>query len=281
MPTTEEKINQMYDAQFKSQKERLDTDYANANSDLDAQKAQNQKATDTNLNRTAVESQKAAMNNAELHNAYGLSSGARAQARLSQENQLQADMTAIRTAQQDADAEVERQRSILAREYASAIRQAQAENDFARAQALYQSAKEAEARLLSQREAAARLMAEAGDYTRLGALYGLSAEEIALLMGSSDSAGAGVGVGSAAGAVTGAIAGSSMLDRINKGNSAGGEVDMQSLSALGYGPISPERAYELMQQGLIETYTVNGKTYFRKTARPTWSPLYSRNGSAG
>lgn len=198
MSTTEEQIKKMYESQLKSQKEQLDTDYASALSQLDEQQQKNAKATDANLNRTAVEAQKAAVANAELETAYGLSSGARAQARLSRENQLQADMTAIRTAQQAADADTERQRSLMAQEYASAIRQAQAENDLAKAEALYQNARDEEARLLAKQEAAAKesaarqeaaakLMAEAtGDYSRLGALYGLSEEEIAALSGATD-----------------------------------------------------------------------------------------------
>lgn len=186
MSTTEEMIKNMYESQLKSQKEQLDTDYKQAVLGLDAQQKKNQQITDVNLNRTAVEAQKAAVNNAELHNAYGLSSGARAQARLAQENQLQSDMTALRAAQQNADADVERQRSLLAQEYASAIRQAQAENDLAKAEALYAAAKEEENKLLAKQEAAGKLMAEVtGDYSLLGKLYGLSDEEIAALAGGS------------------------------------------------------------------------------------------------
>lgn len=184
MSTTEEMIEKMYASQLKSQKEQLDTDYKQAVLDLDAQQKKNQQTTDANLNRTAVEAQKAAVNNAELHNAYGLSSGTRAQARLAQENQLQADMTALRAAQQNADADVERQRSLLAQEYTSAIRQAQAENDLAKAEALYAAAKEEEEKLLARQEAGAKLMAgTAKDYSLLGKLYGLSDEQIAILNG--------------------------------------------------------------------------------------------------
>ena len=146
--TTEELIHQMYDTQLASTKEQLTNDYNTANSELDVQKQKNQKAADTNLNRTSVESQKATVNDAEYYAAAGLTSGARAQARLARENQLQSNLTAIRTAQQEADAETERQRGLLAQEYASAIRKAQADNDLQRAQALYEEAKQQEARLL-------------------------------------------------------------------------------------------------------------------------------------
>lgn len=43
-------------------------------------------------------------------------------------------------------------------------------------------------------------------------------------------------------------------------------VDMKSVLALGYGPISAKRAYELVKEGLAETYVKDGKTYFRKSA---------------
>lgn len=174
-------IEKIYEAQLAAQKEQLKQNYDQADSDLSHQKQLNQKATDANLTRTAVEAQKAAANNAELHNAYGLSSGTRAQVRLAQENQLQADMTALRAAQQQSDAEVERQRGILAQEYASAIRQAQAENDLAKAEALYEEAQKQQAALQERELAAAQLMAEHGDFTRLAKLRGLSASEVETL----------------------------------------------------------------------------------------------------
>lgn len=177
--TNEEQIKKMYESQLNSQKEQLTTDYQNAISELDTQKKKNQKVTDENLNRTAVEAQKAAVSNEEYYNASGLSSGAKAQARLSQENQALANMTAIRTAQQEADAQVERSRGLLAKEYESAIRKAQANNDLELAKALYEEAQRKEEQLRAEREAAASLMAQSGDYTRYGDLYGLSGDEVA------------------------------------------------------------------------------------------------------
>jgi hypothetical protein len=179
--TTEEQIKQMYEAQLNSQKEQLATDYQKAASDLDYQKSQNQKNTDQNLNRTAVEAQKSAVSNEEYYNASGLSSGAKAQARLSQENQALANMTAIRTAQQEADAQIERNRSLLANEYAAAIRKAQAENDFAKAQALYQEAQRQEDILRDNQQKSASLMAQSGDFSQYKTLYGLTDEQIAAL----------------------------------------------------------------------------------------------------
>ena len=204
--TVEEQIEKMYASSLDSQKAQLETDYAKANEELAQQQKKVQQQTKANLTRTAVESQKAAANNAELYNAYGLSSGAMAQARLAQENQLQADLTALRAVQQQTDADAERQRTLLSQEYASAIRQAQAENDLAKAQALYERAALEEERLhqkqlaaeqaqaasqqaaLEQQLAAAKFVAqETGDYSMYGALLGWSSEYIKKLNGENTS----------------------------------------------------------------------------------------------
>lgn len=183
-PTVDEEyINKMYDSKLNSHKEQLTQSYNQAISDLDTAKQTGQQNLAKNLNATAVESQRAQKNYNEVQNAYGLTSGAMAQARLAQDNQLQADLTTLRAAQQTADAGIEQERALLAQQYTSAITQAQAENDLARAQALYESAKEADAQLLAKQEAAAKLMAGVGDYTLLGQLYGLTPEQIAKLSG--------------------------------------------------------------------------------------------------
>ena len=181
MPTNEELIKQMYDSDLASKKSQLQQSYETADSEFTAAKEKNAQVTDQNLTRTAVESQKAAKNMAEYHNAQGLSSGARAQARLSLENQAAANMTALRAAQQESDAEIERQRALLAKDYAAAIAQAQADNDLQKAQALYEQAQKAEAALLAKQEAAAGLMAQVGDYSGYKTLYGMTDAQIAQL----------------------------------------------------------------------------------------------------
>lgn len=191
--TGKDQINQMYDAQLAAQKSQLQTDYETADAELAAKQEQANKLLDKNITRTRTDAQRSAMNAEEYYNAAGLSSGARAQARLAQDNRLLADITTLRAAQQQADAETERQRTLLSKEYASAIAKAQADNDLARAEALYADAKEAEAKLLAKQEAAAGIMAQAGDYTRYGDLYGLSPDEIKKL-GSLSSGGGGGGV---------------------------------------------------------------------------------------
>lgn len=186
-------INRMYDSSLAAQKAQLEQDYEQSLSDLDRQQQQTQKQTDANLSRTYMEAEKARKNYAEVQNAYGLTSGAMAQARLAQDNQQQADMTAIRAAYQEADAEIERQRGLLGKEYAAAIAQAQANNDLARAEALYAAAKEEEARLLAQQENAAALMAGVGDYSLYAQLYGLTPEQLAKLQPNRSSGRGGTG----------------------------------------------------------------------------------------
>lgn len=192
----EDYINKMYDGTLNSQKETLKQNYDQSVSDLDTEQQKAQKQTDANLTRTYVEAAKNQKNYNEVQNAYGLASGARAQARLAQDNQLTSNLTAIRAAQQETDAEVERQRSLLAKEYQSAIAKAQADNDLQRAQALYQAAKDDEDALLQQQKEAASLMASAGDYSLYQALYGLTDAQLAKLQGTS---GAASGSGSTSG----------------------------------------------------------------------------------
>lgn len=177
----QEYINKMYDSSLESQKQTLQQDYDNNASNLDAQQKQAQKQTDDNLNRTYVEAAKAAKNYGEVQNAYGLTSGAMAQAKLAQNNQLQSDLTTIRAQQQSTDAEIERQRGLLAKEFASAIQKAQADNDLQRAQALYEQAKVEEEKLLQQKKEAASLMASGGDYSLYQNLYGLTGDQVAKL----------------------------------------------------------------------------------------------------
>lgn len=203
-------INEMYDASLEKEKAGLQQGYDQANAQLDEQQKKAQQQTDANLTRTYVEAEKAWKNYNEVQNAYGLTSGAMAQARLAQDNQLQSDMTTLRTAQQNIDAGIEQERSSLAQQYAAAIQQAQANNDLARAQALYEQAQAEEARLQQQKANAANLMAGVGDYARLAELYGLTAEELALLIeqtgtGTSGGSGGSVGGGGGGSAASGGL----------------------------------------------------------------------------
>ena len=181
--TNEEYIKKMYADDLKQTEGNLEDQYNQGVENLDYQKQENEKAADAALGRTYVEAQKAAKNYAEVQNAYGLTSGAMAQARMAQDNQLQADMTAIRTAQQEADAQIERERSLLSQQYTAAINEARTKNDMALAQALYEDAKATDAALFAKQEEIAKMLAEAGDYSMLQALYGLTDSQVGTLNG--------------------------------------------------------------------------------------------------
>ena len=180
--TNEDMINQMYDASLTGQKTQLEQNYNQGLADLEHEQQKLREQTDANLNRTYVEAAKAQKNWNEVQNAYGLSSGAMGQARLAQDNQLQADLTALRGAQAQIDSNIERERTMLSQEYMAAIAQAQADNDLQRAQALYDQAKADEAQLRQNQKEAGNLMASVGDYSILANLYGLTPQQLALLM---------------------------------------------------------------------------------------------------
>lgn len=181
-------INQMYDSSLESQKQKLASNYETDLSNLDAEKQESQRKHDEDLARTYVEAYKKAKNFNEVQNAYGLTSGAMGQAALSSGNQMQADLTALRATQEQIDAEIERQRSILGKEYSAAIAKAQADNDFQRAQALYEQAKIEEERTHQMKLQAAQFMAEyGGDFSLLAEVYGLSPSQVAALSGGGSS----------------------------------------------------------------------------------------------
>lgn len=193
--TNQDYINEMYDKSLSSQTAQMETDYNKGVSDLEGQQKKAQQQADTALTRTYVEAAKKAKNYAETQKASGLTSGTMAQAKLAQDNQTQADMTAIRTAQQTIDAEIQREKDLLAQEYAAAIAKAKADNDLARAQALYEQAQADEDALLQKQKEAAALMASAGDYSLYKALYGLTDEQIAKLQGETTGGKGGSGSG--------------------------------------------------------------------------------------
>lgn len=154
----EEYINKLYDTGLSKQNQVIQQGFGNDNAVLDQQQEQMQQQTDAYTDRTAVEAEKA-------RDLYGgdVTAGARMQENLTRENALRRNTGALRDAQADADAEYQRRRQLLASQYETAIRQAQADNDMARAQALYDAAKAEEAQLLELQKQGAEMMAGKGD----------------------------------------------------------------------------------------------------------------------
>lgn len=282
----EDYINKMYDSNLESQKAQLESANAQASADLDTQQEAAKKKADAALARTYVEAQKQQKNYAEVQNAYGLTSGAMAQAKLAQNNQLQSDMATIRAAQQEIDAEIEQQRGLLAQQYAQAIAEAQSNNDLARAQALYEEAKAQETQLLQRQKEAAALMAQAGDYSLYKVLYGLTDEQVATLNGTQlpppggedeDDDGDGE-VDPNALAMAGfgnEIAGNVAIGPLENNPMIGYEepgrdpylpptgVAPNSLDSIGYGEFDEDAIAMLVDAGMLEEYVENGVLRWR------------------
>lgn len=136
----EDYIKQMYDANLAANKSQLESDYNQNLSDLGAEESklgqiyyeqQRQAQAESDRNRQAFQ---------EYANARGLNSGTGGQAELAQSNQLSANLNALRQSEAEKRAEVERQRALLGQQYQNAIQKAQADNDLARAKALYEEA---------------------------------------------------------------------------------------------------------------------------------------------
>ena len=154
-------INKLYGSSGDAQKKMLEENYTANTRELDEAKKQVQQQTQTNIQRTNAESKLMAQGYGQRPVSYGGSQ----QAGLSQWNQRQADNNALIGKQNDADYEIERQRTLLGQQYAAEIKRAQAANDMEKAQALYDAAKAEDAQL-----EAATLMAGMGDNTIMESL---------------------------------------------------------------------------------------------------------------
>ena len=164
-----EYINKLYGTSNDTQKQMLQDHYTQNTGALNQAQQSVQQQTDTNINRTNVEAERAASDYMK-NSGQNMSAGANAQAALSQNVTQQANITDLQKKQSAADAEIERQRQLLAQQYEAAIKQAQAENDMQKAQALYDAAKKEEEQLLAYKKQAASLMATKGDNSIYDAL---------------------------------------------------------------------------------------------------------------
>ena len=155
--TYEDYINQMYAAALEAQMAQLKSSYDQNISELDASKGKvDDTYTEQKRQTTGTNAQEAA-NWREMANAYGLNSGTIGQAALAQSNQLQSNLNTLESAQAAAQAEIERQRTLMGQQYQLQINQAMAENNFNKAQALYQEAVRADEALRQQQQFNANL----------------------------------------------------------------------------------------------------------------------------
>lgn len=159
-------INKLYGDSGTAQKNMLTGNLGQNNAALDSAKQQVQQQTQTHLARTRVEANQMGKN----FRARTMSQGAGQQAALSQWGQRRTDMNALEGKQANADYEIERQRKLLGEQYASAIKEAQANNDMEKAQSLYDAAKAEENQLLELRKQGATLLSKKGDRSAMNAL---------------------------------------------------------------------------------------------------------------
>lgn len=133
-------INTMYDALEAKRKAAFEAEYDARVGALDRQAAtiapQYQQAANAAAAQSAVS--QAAFN--ERAAAAGINTGAGSQAALAQNNALVSGVSAIRQAESEALADIEKQRAELTTQYQKAIADAIANNEAERAQALYQEA---------------------------------------------------------------------------------------------------------------------------------------------
>ena len=189
----EEYINKLYDSAQKDQNKVLQDSYNQTNQQISNSQDSSQKLTQAYLDRTKVESP-GASTYVPMANS-GKTAGHQTQANLSFGNQQQQNMTQLNQQQQAADAEYERRRQLLAQQYSTAIKKAQADNDMNRAQMLYEAAKAEEEQLRQLREQGANLLLEKkNDWTLWDAIAG----------GQTGAQTAGTGATAATGATTGA-----------------------------------------------------------------------------
>lgn len=173
----EEYIKQMYDAALQAQLNNLKDSYDQNVSELDASVGKvDDTYTEQKRQTTGTNAQQAA-NWRELANAYGLNSGAIGQAALAQNNQLQSNLNTLESAQAAAQAEIERQRTLLGQQYQLQINQAIAENNMSKAEMLYQEAVRADEALRQQQQFNANLMLQ---YAQMGMQQKQWEDELAL-----------------------------------------------------------------------------------------------------
>lgn len=133
-------LNQLYAAQLEAQKAALKDAYEKNLSSLDAEQEKLGANYQSARNQTAAQSALSQQRFNETAAAYGLNTGTAGQAALSYSNQLQEDISSLQAAESAANAEIERQRTTLSKEYQNAMVQAQATNNYELFQALYQEA---------------------------------------------------------------------------------------------------------------------------------------------
>ena len=142
-------INDLYDAKKQSQLTQLESAYQASRAEAEAARDKLPGQYQQQANDLSAQYERNRRNfNLQAENS-GLNTGAGSQAELSMRNAEAANISAIRKAQANAQADLDYQRSQLTLEYQNAIREAIAKNELQKAQALYEEAKRVDESLVS------------------------------------------------------------------------------------------------------------------------------------
>lgn len=133
-------INQIYDSAAESQRQQIAAQQAQTMSELEAQRAAQQRQTDQNLTQTYVDALRNSKNYNEVQNAYGMGSGNMAQAQLARDLGLASNLTELRRVQMAADAQTGANIANAQKSYADTLADALKANEQARAEAMYKEA---------------------------------------------------------------------------------------------------------------------------------------------
>ncbi len=133
-------VREMYEANLAANKSQLESDYNQNLSDLESEASKIGSTYYEQQRQAQAESDRNRQSFQEYANAGGLNSGTGGQAELARQNQLSSNLNTLRQSEAEKRAEVERQRVLLGQQYQNAIQKAQAENDLAKAKALYEEA---------------------------------------------------------------------------------------------------------------------------------------------
>lgn len=148
----EQQINAMYDADLDTKLSALEQQYMQALSELDATMGQTDAEYGESRRQLTGDAERQAAAQREMFNAQGVNSGAIGQSQLATSGQMQSQINAMNSAQASAEAQIQMQRALLAQTYQLQIQQAEAENDYARAQALLQEAQRVDEVLRQQEQ---------------------------------------------------------------------------------------------------------------------------------
>lgn len=133
-------LRQLYDSNMEANRAQLESNYQQNLSNLDSEASSLDKVYYEQRRQAQAQADKQRKAMGEFNNARGLNTGTESQAELAMQNQLSANINALRNSESEKRSEIERQRTILGQQYQAAIQEAKAKNDMQRAQALYDEA---------------------------------------------------------------------------------------------------------------------------------------------